>query len=717
MKNILKIFTALLFALNMMPVSAATQQDMQKDIDSLTRAFDEHIAKLKNVKQETKKNENESKKIENENECKERGGTFKSGSCWCKSNIMNNPDSKCIDGKIEKNNTKTTEKTEKTKTEKQKKEPKEKNNEPKPAKAGDNCDSTDPNAKTARYEKTGQGTTLNCVIKKCNKGFEVSPDGQSCTTKLKVGDVCDHEDENAKSAKIEKNNRGELTCVIKTCSDGYNVSSNGQSCIKKTNVSKDCTAQIPNAKDAKINENGDCKVYSCNTGFIVSFNDLWCIKDTSAGTDCHSEVEHATVAKYDSNRKCIVEECEDGYTVSSNRRSCVEISAEQPQNSDKSETSTTTGSQKSNRNSKKTYRYLDPNTIETTDYRVAYGEVYLLNSEKPVSFMPNMDNYDSTMECPELYPGEWCALYNTPGEETVLQGDYQCDNSQTSRTNIPGPHCWCGATEPTGYWEYFGSYRDANDCDKNCGQQQCIQKAADTRAGLRRILTSNNSSTVNQYVSPDKETKITTPTNNNTKPSTDYKNTQESTSTHSKPKTEKGSVSPRDDGLYYTDDFGILDANEVNIYQDGIFARAKTNVGSCSKNVQSDKKFAEYNSAGGCDNISPRIWEAYFDNGKVVGTYKCTNKLPSKNAVTYTGRTGNGYKESFRIDTPGDTPGNYCWCAATEPNSLHWVYVRLENDAYGKPQDCENSSSCVGRCASAFQKSATFRKAMFKDEP
>lgn len=494
MKNILKIFITLLFALNVMPVSAATQQDMQKDIDALTAAFDAQIKSFQNS-QNTKKDE------------------------------------------------------------------------PKPAKAGDNCDSKDINAKTARYEKTGQGTTLNCVIKKCNKGFEVSADGKTCTTKQKVGDACDHEDVNATSAKIEKNNRGEITCVIKTCKAGYDVSSNGQSCKKVIPVGKDCTAQIPNAKLAKINENGDCVVDYCNPGFRASSDDRSCIETIQAGTDCHNEKEFALVAKYNTELICIIEKCEDGYEVSSNKRYCIEKQA------------------------------------------------------------PAVTTQPDTTSLPESTD-----------------------------------------TQPT-------------------------------------------------IVTPDKETKITTPTNNNTKTGTDYKNTQESTSTHSKPKTEKGSVSPRDDGLYYTDDFGILDANEVNIYQDGIFARAKTNVGSCSKNVQSDKKFAEYNSAGGCDNISPRIWEAYFDNGKVVGTYKCTNKLPSKNAVTYTGRTGNGYKESFRIDTPGDTPGNYCWCAATEPNSLHWVYVRLENDAYGKPQDCENSSSCVGRCASAFQKSATFRKAMFKDEP
>jgi len=67
MKNILKIFTALLFALNMMPVSADTQQDMQKDIADLTAAFD---AQIKNM-QNSQNTSHETGDLENlsQNEC------------------------------------------------------------------------------------------------------------------------------------------------------------------------------------------------------------------------------------------------------------------------------------------------------------------------------------------------------------------------------------------------------------------------------------------------------------------------------------------------------------------------------------------------------------------------------------------------------------------------------------------------------------------------
>ena len=107
-----------------------------------------------------------------------------------------------------------------------------------------------------------------------------------------------------------------------------------------------------------------------------------------------------------------------------------------------------------------------------------------------------------------------------------------------------------------------------------------------------------------------------------------------------------------------------------------------------------------------CDNISPGQWDVVFDYGRITGISKCSDKAPDD--ITYTGNAWNGrqyYKTSFKVGTPGNTPGIYCYCNITGPSGTNWVNQPIEGN------DCNNR--CSGMCAFSAEQSEAFRKALF----
>lgn len=423
-----KIFTTIFFTLASMPVLADTLEDkLQQDIDALTRAYDEHIQKLQNARTSAP-------------------------------------------------TTTQTNSTQKTKTPKANPRTKESNNnnnsqEPKVAKVGEDCTDRIENAETAKWKKTGQGTSLDCFATKCKNGYDFGPEKKSCVKKQSDN----------KNYTIPENEIPKIT-GLGTCQE---LAEQAVYCYITTN-DPDChdsaklTTIFPLEDIARME-------YLKYGSQLNSFQKQWENRDKILPT--------------------VIEFCEDSLkrsksdnesnVVNADKDHAVQSTSTTTQKNDSVSTQT-----KTKKNKKKTFNYLDPDTIETTNYRVAYGEVYLLNS-KDVKILPNLGNHDSSMECPEISEGEWCALYNTTPQETIIIGNYQCNNSTISSNDndIVGPHCWCGSTEPMGYWVYFGSYRDANDCDKNCAIEQCIKVAADTKDGLRKMLINYNSGTTDEAVS------------------------------------------------------------------------------------------------------------------------------------------------------------------------------------------------------------------------
>ena len=140
------------------------------------------------------------------------------------------------------------------------------------------------------------------------------------------------------------------------------------------------------------------------------------------------------------------------------------------------------------------------------------------------------------------------------------------------------------------------------------------------------------------------------------------------------------------------------DLSKQDMSKNGTFAKAYSADGRCS--IFKDKSWASA-STSWCYDLYKGEWKVQFDYGLVRGTTTCD--------------TDGGVEK--RLGTPAGKNGQYCWCRAIQytPNggsaknlSLSWMY----NYGQTSHEACEHS--CAHRCASDIRTNSAIRNKMFK---
>ncbi|MBE6459935.1 MAG: hypothetical protein E7009_03045 [Alphaproteobacteria bacterium] len=167
-----------------------------------------------------------------------------------------------------------------------------------------------------------------CKIESCD-GVEFKLENNKCVKTS--GDECDVNDQNAKTAKLEKRGQN-MVCVIRVCVKGYVPADDGLSCVLSEG---DCTTEQLSALDENATKGElkkqKCTITECKPGLTPENNK--CVEISGAcGTDDLPENATSGQIKFDSasqKKVCLVSGCVGGYKPSDDKLSCVVDEEEQ----------------------------------------------------------------------------------------------------------------------------------------------------------------------------------------------------------------------------------------------------------------------------------------------------------------------------------------------------------------------------------------------------
>ena len=167
-----------------------------------------------------------------------------------------------------------------------------------------------------------------CKIESCD-GVEFKLENNKCVKTS--GDKCDVNDQNAKTAKLEKRGQN-MVCVIRVCVKGYVPADDGLSCVLSEG---DCTSEQLSALDENATKGElkkqKCTITECKPGLVPEDNK--CV-EISGACDTDDLPENATSGQiqFDATSQqevCLVSGCVGGYKPSDDKLSCVVDEEEQ----------------------------------------------------------------------------------------------------------------------------------------------------------------------------------------------------------------------------------------------------------------------------------------------------------------------------------------------------------------------------------------------------
>lgn len=136
-----------------------------------------------------------------------------------------------------------------------------------------------------------------------------------------VGRDCQSGDANAKSAKYEMNG-STLECVIKKCNSKYML--DGGKCVPSDGpCSAEQIAAIPHATAGEL-KRGVCNATECDGGYEVSGGKCIEISGGCKPMPANAKVAHRVWNTETNSEQCIIDECAAGYNVSNDKLSCIE---------------------------------------------------------------------------------------------------------------------------------------------------------------------------------------------------------------------------------------------------------------------------------------------------------------------------------------------------------------------------------------------------------
>ena len=482
---------------------------------------------------------------------------------------------------------------------------------------------------------------------------------------------------------------------------------------KQTNISKDLTniitgntekknekcAKVENALTMKHDENGKCIVATCNLGYKKNDNASACV-ETAAKTE--RETKRTKRKSEKEETKAAKEACNSrGGQYKDDGCYCNKVLMSDTQECDKGKIKTATDT--ASNTSKK---QLSDNDCTN---KVAQAKKATYNASRDCIVETCNDGYHISTN------KRYCIQNSSSGSKKQSAPPTQTLNKEETGQGVltgsiaPATSSVSGLNLANGMHSHLSS-----DYDSAHSQQNGQSKETETKT-LEEEQTPTNSSETSATTTPG-NTKTADGSENTSEGVEVYdvividdtKNTQKNSQTLNTSSSLKIPESDNNQTKDVVSYIAIANLNEINVSKDGVIRRAK----NMNKSCEHIHRITNYNGVDinysnvNCDNISPGQWDVVFDYGRITGISKCSDKAPDD--ITYTGNAWNGrqyYKTSFKVGTPGNTPGIYCYCNITGPSGTNWVNQPIEGN------DCNNR--CSGMCAFSAEQSEAFRKALF----
>lgn len=137
-----------------------------------------------------------------------------------------------------------------------------------------------------------------------------------------VGRDCKSGDANAQSAKYEMNG-STLECVIKKCNSPKYRLDGGKCVLSEGPCSDEQIAAIPHATAGEL-KRGVCNATACDGGYEVSGGKCIEISGGCKSMPANAKVAHRVWNTETNSEQCIIDECAADYNVSDDKLSCIE---------------------------------------------------------------------------------------------------------------------------------------------------------------------------------------------------------------------------------------------------------------------------------------------------------------------------------------------------------------------------------------------------------